>query len=335
MLLINFLRRVNIMAIRSKFSALLISLLLVPTFVQAEKVEDLEFSPWTTGIGAGAMFFEGGEEFNGTFITDLKVGYDISDHVTLETGLGWMPFLDARDWTENDPATWHLDDSQAFRGAFDAMYHFGEPGTIRPHLAATGGVTYFNNNLEDQEHWVPFAGAGAGVSFPINERITARADYRALYTIDRDNIDHLAMVSVLCRLAFGDKSMSGSMASKGEAGAVDMTMDNSDLRTIYFDYDKSLLSASARATLESNAKYLMENPGATIVVEGHCDERGTTEYNLALGQRRAQAAYDYLRSLGVESARMSTVSYGEEQPVDPRSNEAAWAKNRRVVCVER
>lgn len=311
---------------------------MLPVSAIAEQSKDYELSPWTTGIGAGAMFFEGDEEFNSTFITDLKFGYDVNENVTVETGLGWMPFLDAKSWTENDPETWHLDDSQGFRGSLDGMYHFGERGSIRPHVAVTGGATYFSNNLRDQEHWVPFAGLGGGVTFPIDDRLSARADYRALYTFDRDEFNHLAMVSVLYRLAFGDKSSSGAtMAQEESYGAVDMPVEQSEegLQTIYFAFDKALLTGSAKAALDSNARFLQENPDMSIVIEGHCDERGTTEYNLALGERRARAAYDYLRSLGIASSRLSTVSYGEEQPVDPRSNEAAWAKNRRVVCVER
>lgn len=102
------------------------------------------------------------------------------------------------------------------------------------------------------------------------------------------------------------------------------------LRDVYFAFDKSDLTAESKATLQANADYLKENTAVAVTVEGHCDERGTREYNLALGQRRAQAAYDYLRGLGIEDSRMSTVSYGEDQPLDPRHNEEAWAVNRRA-----
>ncbi|MCI5065812.1 peptidoglycan-associated lipoprotein Pal [bacterium] len=102
------------------------------------------------------------------------------------------------------------------------------------------------------------------------------------------------------------------------------------LKDVYFEFDKSELTASAKATLQDNAAWLKDNMETAVTIEGHCDERGTREYNLALGQRRAQSVYDYLRGLGVGEARMSTVSYGEDQPLDPGHNEAAWSMNRRA-----
>jgi peptidoglycan-associated lipoprotein len=103
-----------------------------------------------------------------------------------------------------------------------------------------------------------------------------------------------------------------------------------ELKTVYFEFDKSDLTETARATLRGNADWLKANSKWNVVIEGHCDERGTIEYNLALGQRRANAARDYLTSLGVTSGRLRVVSYGEERPVDPGHNEAAWVKNRRA-----
>jgi len=98
---------------------------------------------------------------------------------------------------------------------------------------------------------------------------------------------------------------------------------------VYFDYDKSDLKPAARATLEKKAAWLRSNPQFKLKVEGHCDERGTVEYNLALGERRAKSAVKYLNALGISGDRMTTVSYGEEKPADPGHNEAAWSKNRR------
>jgi peptidoglycan-associated lipoprotein len=102
---------------------------------------------------------------------------------------------------------------------------------------------------------------------------------------------------------------------------------------VFFDYDKFSLKADARATLEKQAAWLKKYPAVTLSVEGHCDERGTREYNLALGERRANAARDYLVSLGVSKDRVKTISYGKERPVAMGSNEAAWAQNRRGVSV--
>ncbi|MCK5545976.1 MAG: peptidoglycan-associated lipoprotein Pal [Rhodospirillaceae bacterium] len=102
---------------------------------------------------------------------------------------------------------------------------------------------------------------------------------------------------------------------------------------VHFDFDKYSLSPESRYTLQQQAAWLAANEGVSITVEGHADERGTREYNLALGERRAQAAADYLMVLGVSKDRVQTVSYGKERPEDPGSNEAAWAKNRRAVSV--
>jgi len=97
---------------------------------------------------------------------------------------------------------------------------------------------------------------------------------------------------------------------------------------IYFDFDKFNLSAESRDILSQKAAFLKANPDLTIQIQGNCDERGTTEYNLALGERRAKAAQDYLVSLGISASRISTISYGKEKPIDPGHTEEAWAKNR-------
>jgi peptidoglycan-associated lipoprotein len=102
---------------------------------------------------------------------------------------------------------------------------------------------------------------------------------------------------------------------------------------IFFDTDRFNVDASDQATLQSQAQWLARYPNTRIVVEGHCDERGTRDYNLALGERRANSAKNYLASLGVDPSRIQTVSYGKERPQAAGSNEAAWAQNRRAVTV--
>lgn len=102
------------------------------------------------------------------------------------------------------------------------------------------------------------------------------------------------------------------------------------LKDINFDFDKSLLTPTAQEILKGNAEYLKANPSVVAQIEGHCDERGTNEYNMALGNRRAVSAEKFMRSLGIDAKRMSTVSYGEELPLDAGHNEAAWARNRRA-----
>jgi peptidoglycan-associated lipoprotein len=95
----------------------------------------------------------------------------------------------------------------------------------------------------------------------------------------------------------------------------------------------SVVRADAKPILSSVADYLKKNKGAKLVIEGHCDERGTAEYNMALGDRRAEAARAYLASLGVPASALSTVSFGKEKPLDPGNNDVAWAKNRRAHFV--
>jgi peptidoglycan-associated lipoprotein len=102
---------------------------------------------------------------------------------------------------------------------------------------------------------------------------------------------------------------------------------------IHFAFDSAELTDTAKALLREKADWLKANPEKRIVIEGHCDERGTTEYNLALGERRAVAAKQYLEDLGISASRMTTVSYGEERPLDPAQNEAAYSMNRRAQFV--
>lgn len=102
---------------------------------------------------------------------------------------------------------------------------------------------------------------------------------------------------------------------------------------VFFDFDKSDLRPEARATVEALAVWMNDFPSTTLSLEGHCDERGTREYNLALGERRANAVRDYLVALGIAPNRLTTISYGKERPAVLGSNEEAWAQNRRGVFV--
>ena len=102
------------------------------------------------------------------------------------------------------------------------------------------------------------------------------------------------------------------------------------LGDIHFDFDKSDIRADSREILQKNADWLQNNPDIKIQIEGHCDERGTAEYNLALGERRAMSTKKYLISLGISADRIYTISYGEELPIDPNHSEDAWSKNRRA-----
>ncbi|HYT55519.1 MAG TPA: peptidoglycan-associated lipoprotein Pal [Verrucomicrobiae bacterium] len=105
------------------------------------------------------------------------------------------------------------------------------------------------------------------------------------------------------------------------------------LKDVNFDFDSSALSETARATLRANADWLKTNATARVQIEGHCDERGTAEYNMALGAKRAQTAMDYLATLGIAANRLSTISYGEEVPLCKEQTEECWARNRRARFV--
>jgi peptidoglycan-associated lipoprotein len=105
------------------------------------------------------------------------------------------------------------------------------------------------------------------------------------------------------------------------------------LKDALFDYDKADLRNDARSVLAANADWLRKYPTVQVLIEGHCDERGTGAYNLALGDRRANAARDYLASLGVDASRAKTVSYGKERPICTESSEACWQRNRRAAFV--
>jgi peptidoglycan-associated lipoprotein len=117
------------------------------------------------------------------------------------------------------------------------------------------------------------------------------------------------------------------------AKSIDDLNRDSPFQPAFYGYDSSELSAEARAALDANAETLKKYPSWTITIEGHCDERGTAEYNLALGERRAVAAQSYFVSLGISANRVRTVSYGKEFPFDPGHDEAAWARNRRAHII--
>lgn len=142
----------------------------------------------------------------------------------------------------------------------------------------------------------------------------------------------------------GDETTIGDTGAPGEerltgGGSLDRYRrglapeEGGALKDVNFDYDSFQLSTEARDVLAANAEWLKENPRARTEIEGHCDERGTIEYNLALGARRAQAVKDYLATLGISPGRMSTISYGEELPLCRESGEHCWARNRRAHFV--
>jgi len=130
-----------------------------------------------------------------------------------------------------------------------------------------------------------------------------------------------------------ESTVSKSSLDELKSGKAPATSSSSPLKDVFFDFDRYDLSADARTVLRANAEWLKTNPAVRVEIEGHCDERGTNEYNLALGAKRAQAAREYLSTLGISSERLSTTSFGEEIPVCRESNESCWKQNRRARFV--
>jgi peptidoglycan-associated lipoprotein len=124
-----------------------------------------------------------------------------------------------------------------------------------------------------------------------------------------------------------------SLVAERTPGIEGQVFESSLLKDIHFNFDKYDIRPGDAAILKENAALLKKFPNVKIQIEGHCDERGTVEYNLALGERRANRTKDYLISLGISTARISTISYGKEKPLDPGHNEEAWAMNRRAHTI--
>ena len=150
----------------------------------------------------------------------------------------------------------------------------------------------------------------------------------------------MLLTSFLAACATAPTETSSSSTSQSDVvGGIYVGTDTVEMLAIdvpdrvFFAYDSYSLAASAQATLNKQAKWLKANPSVAIAVEGHADERGTREYNLALGDRRASSVKDYLMSQGISSNRINTISYGKERPVKSGSNDTAWAQNRRSVSV--
>ena len=145
-----------------------------------------------------------------------------------------------------------------------------------------------------------------------------------------------AAASASSNTSSNTSSDAGGTTSAGGASSIGSIRTPDELlakvgSTVYFDYDQSSLTSEAQATLDRQAAFLKASPSFRLVIEGHCDERGTREYNLALGDRRASAVRDYLVAKGINASRLSTISYGKERPSVGGSNDTSYALNRRSV----
>ena len=158
-------------------------------------------------------------------------------------------------------------------------------------------------------------------------------------TSSTDSIDpssgDAAILEDLINTPLGGPSTStapGSQESIEPGSQEDLIVNVGD--RVFFDYDSAELDADAQELLQYQAAWFKEHNITSVTIEGHCDERGTREYNLALGEKRAQAVKNYLTSMGIPSGKVTTISYGKERPVDSGSNPLAWSKNRRSVTVK-
>lgn len=281
--------------------------------------EDFDKSYYVTA-GAGYLFLEKDEELLGQQLYEVRVGMHTSPRWTFEAGFGGMP--DARNRNFRRPELLVLeDDTWGYRFVVDALYHFYDDAwgsSFDPYLGMGGGIAVYDEELEDGHNDL-FVGVGPGAFFGLNDDWFAKADYRVAMVGHDTEVNHHVLLSLGYTWGGPDKRT-----------AVAGSFDEDTLERVYFPFDSAQLTAEARATLQRNADWLKANPEQSVTLEGHCDERGTNEYNFALGQRRAQSVYQYLLGLGVSKGRLSTVTYGEEQPLVDASNESAWAQNRRV-----
>jgi len=319
--------RAKIGYLLSKVSVIALASLFMVNSVWADNhVETLP--GWSTSVGAGAWFFEGDEEVEPGQLYEIKVGKDIDPRWTIEGSFGAMPFLNHNN-VENDGRYELEHDTWGLKWGLEALYHFTEEGRWDPFAAAGMGLFWHEEPFESGELDV-YAQAGGGLAYYLNTNWSVRGDYRLAMVGHDTEWNHIVLMSAGYHWG-GTKRVAGSGA--GTLSAEDPAIGA--LAPVYYSFDSSELDANAQSTLNKNADWLKSNPEVAIVLEGHCDERGTNEYNLALGERRAQSAQKYLTTLGVASERLSTISYGEEWPADPGHNEAAWSKNRRVESKSR
>lgn len=312
-----------------KIFNLLFALILVASVAHAND----EKSPWSTKFGAGALLFEMDEETESGQMYEVRQGYNLCDKCTLEFGITGGPFFEGQG--VNQGHSFDGGENWSLGGNIAMLHHInGNPlfldedpsGKWDPYAGVVAGAFWYQKRTRDGR-WDPYAGLEAGSNYFINDSWSVGGDYRLLVVGENTQINHQLLFTLGYYWGASDAGGSGM----GKSGTGVFGVDS--LHTVYFDFDKSYLTKEAQAKLDENAKWLAENKSEKVQLEGSCDERGTNEYNLALGDRRSQSAYEYLRAKGIPAEQMSTISYGEEKPAVNESNEAAWAKNRRVETI--
>jgi peptidoglycan-associated lipoprotein len=310
--------------VRSRITNLMVLFAALAFF--GSSVAKADENPWKIWAGTGAMLYEGDNPNESGILLDTRVGYNLDPQLTIEGGLSAAPHLERND---NVDINANVDGNSMWQLHTGLLYHVVDDAarTWDPYVKVALAEQYYAKERRGA-NFETFVGPGLGLAYNIDDNWSVRADYQMTWgSFARASVDH----QVLAMVGFGwGGSSEGTGAGKGdELGG----KSSGPLKTIYFDYDSSKLRPTEQTTLKSNSDWMKANPGKKVSVEGHCDERGTNDYNMALGQRRAQAAYDYLRSLGVPAEQMSTKSFGEEFPADPGHNEDAWRKNRRAESV--
>lgn len=297
---------------------------------------------WTYWLGAGGLFLEADDPNQPGQLYELRFSRPVADDIDVELGFGGSPFLEERSFPAPSPKEGTFNgknspgENYTLKANVGALYHVRSLGNENwdPYLSLVGGTQYYGK-ARSSRSWEPFGGPGLGVSYWFNPDFALRADYNVVAAAAGNvEINHHALL--FAHYTWGREEVKPADVSTPptDDGMKNLREPESGtLKTIYFDYDKSAISNTSRNTLKENAEWIKQRPGTKVTLEGHCDERGTNEYNMALGARRAKAAAEYLKTLGIPVEQISTQTYGEEMPADPGHNEAAWSKNRRVETV--
>lgn len=288
----------------------------------------------------GAFIFDKDLDLDNGPVFGARIGHWLTRSWGAELSLAGV----ASEQDSGSSATPHL-------GHLDGLYHFNPEGRWIPYLVAgAGAISYDKSGNSSPKFLVDY---GAGLKVLLTEQLALRLDARQPLSFDSTQANW-AFTAGLSYL-FGKPAPVAAAeppppapapapppapAPKPEepkpappVAAPPRPAPEPVLARIHFDFDKYTITPEAQRVLQGNADYLKRNTGVRVEIEGHCDERGTVEYNLALGENRARAAMQYLLDVGVAADRMRIVSYGKERPLDPRHNEEAWALNRRAEFV--
>jgi peptidoglycan-associated lipoprotein len=309
--------------------------LVVATNAMAEhRAKSFMLSPRVGHIG-----FDSDLNLEDGMVYGLGLGYNFTENLGIEAS---YYYSDTE--ANNTPLDRDGDSAEADVqiGQIDALYHFVmDNKKLVPYLAAGAGVAYrdFEKITGDGDDSEFATNAGGGVKYFVHDNIALCADVRHVQTYPE--CSWLGTLGLTVYMGGKSKAPAEEPAAQPQAAAE--PQDDPALKArqafetedVYFNFDKSDLTTEAQALLKKKAAWMSSNPEAAVTIEGHCDERGTNEYNIALGERRARSAMEFLVDLGADASRMITITYGEEKPVDPGNNEAAWSKNRRAHFVLR